>query len=643
MRYKHIKPLSEQTLNEINMSPSSLRQAASKIDARVGMEFEMYVPDANGDDDDSRSQEPNYEEDEPADNIDNIIEFFDDNEHNDRYSINRLRTALDRDFGEWLQTKQEDDWEENKEEAVLDYIKDNYREESLETALEQLTNELPDTTLDKDSQLVLVRARQIMGQMAEDAISSEDNIYDEAKSQWEDEWHDDHYPDDMQSDWLEHEGYRMMSDIENSYQINWTHWGGSDNEGRSLDEIAEEFSQHIGRPASEGGHDESSYGVTTDGSLSYAENDGDGGIEFISPPLTISEMLSDLQKVKQYAEKTGAYTNSSCGLHINVSVPGFTGYDLDFVKLALLLGDEHVLKEFGRVGSRFAASALGVVKSNIRKSPEEVASILNKMKEGLDQMASKAIHSGDTHKFTSINNKGDYIEFRAAGNDWLGTNFDKIENTMLRYVVALDAAMDPKKHREEYLKKFYKALAGDQKNDVIEHFVKYAAGEMPKQALKSFIRQVQTQRQSAGMGTATPAAVAASQPAQAPVNDTTPVGTPRRWAVLNAADNPVAFVMAATQSEANTKAAQQLRASNPGINLGEFSVVPDAGQFQQVQQQVQQTQPAQETYQIYRLSDGQTVHSYAADNQFTAWGMGQQWVEAQGGVLNQYSVRRAEA
>lgn len=638
MRYNHIKPLAEQTLTEINMSPSSLKQAASKIDARVGMEFEMYVPDANDERDGDR--EADYNEDTEADDIDSIVNFFDDGDHNGRYEIGRLRQSLTRDFEEWLNNKRDEDWETDQEEYIKNYITDNYLDDYRSTALDQIESENPEGTYTQDSKEVVSLTLSLIGERVHDAISSRDDIYDEAQSQWEDEWNDDHYSGDMESDWLSEEGYRMMSDIENSYQVNWPYWTGSNEEGRGLDEVAEEFSNYMGRPASEGGHDESSYGVTTDGSLSDPRSSSDGGVEFISPPLTVAEMLSDLQKVKKYSEATGAYTNSTCGLHINVSVPNFDGYKLDFVKLALLLGDEHVLKEFGRLGSRFAASALGVVKSNIRKSPEEVASILNKMKEGLDQMASKSIHSGDTHKFTSINHKGDYIEFRAAGNDWLGTNFDKIENTMLRYVVALDAAMDPKKHREEYLKKFYKALSGDQKNDVIQHFVRYAAGEMPKQALKSFIRQVQTERQSAGMGAATPTVAATATAQTAP--DTTPVGTQRRWAVLNAADNAIAFVTAATQAEANQKAAQKLRADNPAINLGEFSVVPDNGQFQQPVAPAAPATPAAESYEIYRLADGQAVHRYSAENQFTAWGMGQQWVESQGGVLNQYSVRRAE-
>ena len=37
----------EQTLLEVNMSPSALRLMASKIDARAGMEFEIIVAGAD--------------------------------------------------------------------------------------------------------------------------------------------------------------------------------------------------------------------------------------------------------------------------------------------------------------------------------------------------------------------------------------------------------------------------------------------------------------------------------------------------------------------------------------------------------------------------------------------------------------------
>ena len=206
-------------------------------------------------------------------------------------------------------------------------------------------------------------------------------------------------------------------------------------------------------------------------------------------------MISDFNKVVAWAKKTGCYTNESTGLHINVSVPDFSRSKLDYVKLALLLGDEYVLREFDREGNTFAKSALKQVKDNIRENPADAKKLLDGMKSGLSDIASKIIHSGATHKYTSINTKDGYIEFRSPGGDWLDEDIPKIENTLLRFVVALDAAVDPQKYRKEYLTKLYKLLEPSKDStDTIQYFTKYAAGELPKAALRSFVQQAQLER-----------------------------------------------------------------------------------------------------------------------------------------------------
>jgi hypothetical protein len=211
--------------------------------------------------------------------------------------------------------------------------------------------------------------------------------------------------------------------------------------------------------------------------------------------MPIDEMITDFNKVVAWAKKTGCYTNDSTGLHINVSVPDFSREKLDYVKLALLLGDEYVLSEFDREGNTFAKSALKRVKDNIREKPEEAKQLLDKMKTGLSDIASKIIHSGATEKYTSINTKDGYIEFRSPGGDWLDADIPKIENTLLRFVVALDAAVDPQKYRKEYLTKLYKLLSPSKDStDTIQYFAKYAAGELPKAALRSFVKQAQLER-----------------------------------------------------------------------------------------------------------------------------------------------------
>jgi hypothetical protein len=207
-------------------------------------------------------------------------------------------------------------------------------------------------------------------------------------------------------------------------------------------------------------------------------------------------MIEDIAKVAKWASQIGAYTNSSTGLHMNVSVPNIE--DLDYVKLAMFLGDNYILEQFGREGNTYCKSALEKIKSTARANPDRVDEMLRQFQNGLNELASKMIHTGSTEKYTSINRQSNRVEFRSPGGDWLsefGDNPDKIKNTLLRTVVALDVASDPTAYRQEYYKKLYKTLSQGSQDTSIEYFAKYAAGELPKQALKSFIRQIQTKRE----------------------------------------------------------------------------------------------------------------------------------------------------
>ena len=76
----------------------------------------------------------------------------------------------------------------------------------------------------------------------------------------------------------------------------------------------------------------------------------------------------------------------------------------------------------------------------------------------------------------------------------MNDNFAEIENTLRRFTVAMSAAVDPEAYRKEYLKKLYKLLDVGSEKDPLSYFAKYAAGELPRAALKSFVRQTQLAR-----------------------------------------------------------------------------------------------------------------------------------------------------
>lgn len=494
----------EDTLMEINMSPGNLKQLAGSISAKAGMEFEMYVPDASQGDSDYE-EEPDYDEDNRTDSIDDIVEFF-TGDYNDSRSIRRLRERLEQDYFEWRDDQVNQLWSEEG----IDYLRDQMApdfdfEEALENALEEMElsrKEVAAALEDKESK-IYKKAKELADdafeELVRDTWGKQGNTYQTAYEQFIEEETKDNFEE---ADWLRDVELRRMSNVETEYDITWPYWIPSGRSGGlSIEDVANAFKADIGRPVNwseryhSGKRDTTSYVVEPDGSLDEKDEDSDGGLEFISPPLPIVDMLTDLQKVRRWAQATGCYTNKSTGLHINVSIDNVTPESLDYVKLALLLGDQYVLEQFGRTGNTYCESAVKKITKNIATfSADQIVAAMDHMRAGLANLASRSVHSGSTNKYISINNKNGYIEFRSPGGDWLNEPFEKVENTLLRMVVALDAACDPEKYRQEYLKKLYQMLNPKSETDPLSYFAKYAAGTIPKAALKSFIKQAQLTR-----------------------------------------------------------------------------------------------------------------------------------------------------
>ena len=489
---KMLREFKEQDLFEINMGGKNLRREAAKTGALAGMEFEMIVPDTSSEDDEL---EPDFDSDERASSPSDIRDFFNDGDYNSRRDVDRLIDQMMDDYSNWQVEQFDTRWDSDAETFIYDYVRENVDEDSIR----ELLDLEPEDELGKKEY-----------QLAADMIVTEqlEPFYDDALELSRDEF----YENDNFEEWLNDADLKTMSEIADRYSgiITWPHYTSSLAGGTSVEDIADDFSRAVGRPvkASSGYHSSSVerpapgknfYVVEPDGSLE-PDDPQDSGLEFVSPPLPIDEIMSDLNKVKAWANRMGCYTNDSTGLHINISVPDYDLDKLDFVKLALLMGDEYVLQQFGRVGNTYAKSAMGKVRDHVQKRPYEAKYLLDKMKGHMGALASKAIHSGITEKYTSINTKDGHVEFRSPGGDWLDDNFDKIENTLMRFTVALSAAMDPAAYREEYLKKLYKILAPKNEKDPLSIFAKYAAGELPAAALKSFVRQAQADRKAKKSG-----------------------------------------------------------------------------------------------------------------------------------------------
>jgi len=468
----------QQELFEVEMSPSNLKKLAAAIPGvKVGMEFEMVVPGVQDPDDEGYEPEEDMDADESADDIADIVRFFgheDDyvGQVNDPDDLENLEDELREKYYEWQGEQILDQWKgEEGKEYFVDWVKNNVDPDEVA--------EFADTPEDLFGEKN--PSKEDYEKFIEDQWDTEGSYYDEAYDMFRDEKISE--DDFSENDFLRDIGIRYMSDVNDNIRmyIRWPYYtepyygdGGED-----IESVADEFSDAIGKRvySSTSYHGArrapDAYSLEPDSSIDASS--GEAGLEFISPPMPVDEMLEDLKAVKEWADKRGAYTNRSTGLHINVSIPDYSLDKLDYVKLAILLGDKYVLEQFGRLSNTYARSSLDIIKDRA-KDNEDVDRLLKQLKTNVEGIASKILHSGRTDKYTSINTKDGYVEFRSAGGDWLGRSFDKIENTMLRYIVALDAACDPNKYKKEYLKGLYKVLKPEQDGSQMSMFAKYQAG-----------------------------------------------------------------------------------------------------------------------------------------------------------------------
>lgn len=192
--------------------------------------------------------------------------------------------------------------------------------------------------------------------------------------------------------------------------------------------------------------------IEPDGSLE--PNSGDGAAEVVGPPESPNKAIDSLKKFFGMAQQMNLYTSkaNNTGLHINVSIPK----NLDILKLAVFLGDQYVLKSFGRENNSYAQS---VMKDLSRPGSRKVTSTVPVAEDfknptqtkidfaKLDQIARDV--SGN--HFASISDNGKYISFRHAGGDYL-KDYTEILNVVGRFVRGMVIAADPTAYRNEYLK-----------------------------------------------------------------------------------------------------------------------------------------------------------------------------------------------
>jgi hypothetical protein len=504
MRFKEFSDVAVR-LNELKMAPSSLKKMAATIKGLCGIEFELYVPDIDTGDDE---YDNDYDNNPLCYSIDGIAEFYSENAANDSYILNSAVEELRNKYYEYAREIMDDNFHNESPTLVREYIKDYdwdeddqfqeaYEEMKLddeeiaaverwragEQTEEDNFNKLKSYTHFKRSQ---ERVKEMLDEKTEESIDDADDNYQGAKEYWEE---NEEWPDE--EDFLRSDGMRRMADLEDGYGLNWPFQSG----GGSTDihQLASDFEDAIGRPTS--GCDEGYHGcqdlkggdnyvIETDSSLSDAKS-GFSGIEIVAPTLPLGEMVDEIKEVIAWAKHYGCYTDYHCGLHVNISIEDIPMEQLDYVKMALFVGDQYVLKEFNRQASTYAKSAFKQLQAQINYSPSVAYEVLNTLQQNLASVAGKLIHTGTTEKMVSLNAQEGRLEVRSPGGDWMNEDISKLESMVYRFIVALDIACDPEKNKEEYATKMYKFLnPGDTKNNSADAFAKYNAGIINRESLK---------------------------------------------------------------------------------------------------------------------------------------------------------------
>lgn len=479
----------EEIINEVNMSPSALRAAVEKIpNAKAGLEFELIVTNLDEEEDDDYDpyedfdSEPDYDQDEHISTrswdslAGDVMQFF-RGDHNSRRDVQRAIDLMREAWHEYLDGAM---WDSYVNDNIQDFIDKRYGRDYANQ--QELFKEL-------------------------NAIDPYESFKAEYYKTWLENIEDDDNIDDYLEEFLR-DTYTgdMMGNLasDSNLGLSWPHWTEPDYDGgrtRATVNVGD-FRRAVGmKTIKSGGYHsitkpDDAYVIEPDSSLSPTRGKGGEGLEFVSPPLDIPTMIDQINKVKAWAKDGNAYTNDKTGLHMNISIPGYKLDKLDFVKLALFLGDKYILEKFGRLGNSYAKSAFDQIASFIKQNPEKANKAVDAMRQNLNSVASKLIHNGYTDKFTSINTKDNRVEFRSPGGNWIDMDTDEVVNTLLRVVYAMNIALHPEMERKEYQKKFAKLLTADKKDetDTIKYFTAFATGNMPRTALVSYIKNAQSKR-----------------------------------------------------------------------------------------------------------------------------------------------------
>lgn len=474
----------DKRLYEISMTPGALSDFAKTPAAKamtIGFEAEMIVPGLINDKDDLRND---LDMDEPVDQdyedwgafAKNIRRFFWVSGGPHSVDIDRVLETAKRNFNNYIEKL----WYDHSLNAVEEWITKKYGEDywkQMDMFIDRNDDDQPfgDTKFDNTWQEFKARFR---------------------KAEY-DNWFEDQLDDDIIGRWLSVRGLTTMMDFSDNYSLDFPYKINASS--MTPEELGADWIKYTGYKAtiSDGYHrGKRQAGVWTfepDSSIDPEDMEDHSGIELISPPMSFEQGIEALDKFFKWAKQNRIKANESTGFHMGVSIPNQDLLNVDHLKLILFLGDQHVLKQFGREANEYTKSSLSTMQAAVKAGRTKInpSQAFDLMRKGLDNQAAQAlnriVYTGD--RYVSVNIKSNYVEFRSAGGDYF-QDIAMVKNTLLRYVRAMAIAADPAAEKREYGKKLYKLFAAgpDGPNfDTIRLFTMYATGQINKSQLRDVL------------------------------------------------------------------------------------------------------------------------------------------------------------
>ena len=217
--------------------------------------------------------------------------------------------------------------------------------------------------------------------------------------------------------------------------------------------------------------------LTTDPSLKQDDHFDTIGVELISPksPLQVGfqHVRSLFNLINDFGSTTGVkklrgFTTEQTGFHMNLGIPN---KPIDYVKLLTLIGDDYLIKKFGRSQNANTMPTFRDMARRFRGNDAAMPDFIARFEklvpvdeEDIKFIINALSTSVIKHKFQSVNltklAQHGYVEFRALGNKDYQMRISDVEQALTTFATMMYAATDPQVYRKEYLTKIYKIIKG---------------------------------------------------------------------------------------------------------------------------------------------------------------------------------------